>query len=72
MDDEPTAIGIPIGTTLRHIRRHQTFWCLWIGIKDMQAPYHEWIGRYLRLDDNGDMWSVTVREDHSEDMMRIK
>lgn len=68
----PIPIGIPPRTTLYHIRRHQTFWCLWIGVRDMQAPYSEWIGRYLRLDDDGSMWSITVNDDYTEEQYRVK
>lgn len=38
----------------------------------MQAPYSEWIGRYLCLYDDGTMDSVTINDDYSEDVYRVK
>jgi hypothetical protein len=68
----PIPIGIPPRTTLLHIRRHQTFWACWIGIKDMQAPYSDWIGRYLCLYDDGRMESITINDDYTEEVLLVK
>jgi hypothetical protein len=38
----------------------------------MQAPYQDWIGRYLCLYDDGHMDTVTINDDGTEEILRVK
>jgi hypothetical protein len=38
----------------------------------MQASYPDWVGRYLCLYDDGTMDSVTINDDGTEDILRVK
>ena len=54
-------IGVPLGTRLQRIIRHDNAWQLWVSTNDYVY------GTYYMLYDDGRAASTTVREDEGDE-----
>ncbi len=61
-----TTIGIPSGTRLLRIIRHDTWWQLWIATKDYVH------GTYLACYDDGRVMNITLREGDGPDEFHVR
>ena len=57
----PYRIGVPIGTRLIGLTRHNNAWQLWLAIKNKLDNPSEWEGTYLLCHDDGSV--VRIQND---------
>ena len=63
---KPINIGIPVGTRLQRIVRHEHWWQVWIATNDF---IH---GTFLQLHDDGTIYNVTERVNEGPEIFEVK
>ena len=67
----PYRIGVPIGTRLIGLTRHNNAWQLWLAIKNKLDNPSEWEGTYLLCHDDGSV--VRIQNDiDPEEIFHVK
>ena len=67
----PYRIGVPIGTRLIGLTRHNNAWQLWLAIKNKLDNPSEWEGTYLLCQDDGSV--VRIQNDiDPEEIFHVK
>lgn len=57
-NDPPYKIGIPPGTRLIGLTRHNNAWQLWLAVKNKADNPSEWVGTYLLCHDDGSVLRI--------------
>ena len=66
-------VGVPPRTRVQHVVRIPgAGWHVWLAVDNMQKAYHEWLGTFLLLADDGSVTRVTLRDDGTEHLMEVK
>lgn len=61
-----SVVGVPVGTRLQRVIRHENGWQLWVATRDFVH------GTYYLLGNDGSMVSITVREDEGDEIITVR
>lgn len=61
-----SVVGVPVGTRLQRIIRHEYGWQLWVATRDFAH------GTYYVLYNNGAMDNITTRSDEGDEIIFVR
>lgn len=69
--EQPTHIGIPLGTRLIALTMHNGCIHIWTAIRCRPLDYSKWQGTYLQIEPDGCVTRVTRDTAHEPDYMEL-